>query len=482
MKGKIASIEIGNKKFYIGAVMSFLDAIALSHRSIDFSRYNRLRYMVGEVLKRRIESAYPGGDGLIAVDFILAESYFEVSIRDKGIPSWTTLSRGTEVSTPNDAEQLSNRLLDFMTDDFGMEKLGKDGQRIFIRMNILHKIVFEKPEPYPDIEVLDTNISIKAVETPEEAIEAIRCIYSEYGYSYSYERLYYIDSFMKAIKNKEIMSFLAVNDHGQVAGHFALAFSDTFKSMPEVSTVVTRKEFRGLGLFSKFMDHCIKVGKECGVRALMGQPVAFHPYSQKAFIKSGFTASALLLSYIPSDVESEYNKNNERLDLFASVKILDETAHTVIYPPEEITAFADNVFKRAGYRYEVGESNTLCESTAISVETNLPLKSTKMILNGAGEDLEQILQDSIKGVLRGKIEMVELLISMNDSSCRYAYEIAKQCGFVFAGIIPGSENADYLVMQMLVGSDCRYDQLVVVGDYEEIKNHIMLLNKQREEL
>lgn len=333
--------------------MNFLDGIAMSHRTIDFSRYNRLRYMVGEVLKSRIENAYPKDDGIITVDLVLTESYFEVSIRDKGVPSWTTLSRSTDAMV-KDSELLSNRLLDFMTDDFGMEKLGKEGQRIYIRMNILHKLVFEKPEPYPDIEVLDTNITIKAVETPEDAIEAIRCIYSEYGYSYSYERLYFIDSFMRAIKNKEIMSFLAVNDHGQVAGHFALAFSDTFKNMPEVSTVVTRKEFRGLGLFSKFMDHCIKIGKECGVRALMGQPVAFHPYSQKAFIRAGFTASAVLLAYIPSDVESEYNKNNQRLDLFAGVKILDESAHTVIYPPCEIAEFVDKVFKKAGYSYEVG--------------------------------------------------------------------------------------------------------------------------------
>lgn len=475
--GKIASIEIRNKKFYIGAVMNFLDGIVAKHTALDFSRYNNLRYVMGEVLKRRIERAYPGAEGIITIDFYLTESYFEISIKDKGEPIWMDFSFDGEVLDVRDKTAMRNYLLGFMTDGFGVEKLGKDGQRIFIRMNILHKIVFKEPEPYPETEVLDTNISIKAVETYEDAIEAIRCIYSEYGYSYSYERLYYIDSFMKAIENREIMSFLAVNEHGQTAGHFALAFSDTFKNMPEISTVVTRREFRGLGLFAKFMNHCMDMGKQYGFRALMGQPVAFHPLSQKAFLKSEFTATAVLLSYIGSDIESEYNKNNERLDLFASVKILDKTAHSVIYPPKELRPFVEKIFKKAEYSYEVKEGDAFDESTMISIETNSSLKTTKILLNGTADDFEQILRDAVKDSIRGKNEMIELMISMNVPGCEFAYEIAKKCGFNFSGLIPGSETADYIVMQMLIGTDCRYDQLVTVGEFEELKNDVISLNR-----
>ena len=60
---KIASIEINNKKLYIGAVLNFMDSIVSNHTTHDFSRYNRLRFVLGEILKRRIENAYPGSDG-----------------------------------------------------------------------------------------------------------------------------------------------------------------------------------------------------------------------------------------------------------------------------------------------------------------------------------------------------------------------------------------------------------------------------------
>ncbi len=478
---KIASMEIWNKNFYLGAVLSFLDSIVSNHSNMEYGRYSRLRYVVGEVLENRIEKAYPGGNGTIEVELFLSDVYFEVSIKDKGVPAWTDFSYDNQNVNINNSQELRNYVLDLWTDGIGMEKLGKDGQRIYIRMKILNPIQFKVPELYPDIEVLDTNISIRPVETEADAIEAIRCIYSEYGYSYSYERLYYVDTLLNMIKNKELLSFLAVNDHGQIAGHFALAFSDVCKNMPEISTVVTRKEFRGLGLFGKFMNYCLEYGKQHGIRALMGQPVAFHPMSQKAFLKSGFTTTALLLSYIASDVESEYNKDNRRLDLFASVKIIDENAKSTVYPPEELYSFIDKIYHKLGWEYELICKLEKAESTQISVETNNALKVTKIILRSASDDFEKILKESIKDALRKKSEMIEMMISLNDPSCAYAYEITKQQQFVIAGVLPGGETDDYLMMQMLVGTDNCYDHLVTVGDFEELTKDIIVLNGQGKE-
>ena len=473
---KIASIEIYDKSFYLGAVMNFLDAIAAHHTSQDFSRYNRLRYVAGELLKSRIEKAYPGTTGAIIFEVYLTDAYIEVSVTDKGIPVWTDFAYDKARIDVSDRETMQNFLLDFMVDGFGIEQLGQGGQRIYVRMNILHKIAFQEPESYPDIEVLDTNITIKSVETCEDALEAIRCIYSEYGYSYCYEKLYYIDNFMNAIKDKEIMSFLAVNDHGQTAGHFALAFSDTFRNMPEISTVVIRKEFRGLGLFALFMDHCMELGRKLGFRALMGQPVAFHPFSQKAFLRSEFTATAVLLAYIDSAIESEYNPDKRRLDLFASVRMLDHTARSKLYLPKELRAFTEGIFTKLGCRYELLDEETLSASTAVNIETSSRMKSTKILLMRAAEDLEHILLDAVKNTIKGHHELIELLIAMNDPSCSYAYRVAQKCGFVFSGLLPGSENADYIVMQMLIGSECGYDHLVTVGEFEEIRKEIVRLN------
>ena len=473
-KKKIASIEILNKKHYVFATLSFLDAVISKHSAVDISTYNKLRFVVGEILKNRIENSYPGKEGSIWVDMFLDDTYFEVSIRDKGVPQWNSFEYDIN-NISLDVNDLRNYVLDMWMDEIGMEKLGRDGQRIFIRQKIKNKITFAPPEPYEEITPLDNNITIRPVLTKEDVVEAIRCVYSEYGYSYSYERMYYVDSFMNMINNKEIMSFLAVNDHGQVAGHIAMSFSDMYEGMPEIASAVIRREFRGLGLLTKFIDHCVQVGKENNFRAVMAQPVAFHPMTQKALTKLGFTATSLLLSYLGTDIESEYNKDSKRLDLTACIKVLDENAKSVIYPPKELISFVTKMYDRLGWKYELCDTAGPAEETHLNIEDIAALRIKKIVITEAATDLEKILQGAVKDAIRKQCEMMELVISLSSPSCEYAYEIAKDSQFVLSGIIPGGAKGDYIIMQRLLAVDIEYDHLVLIGEYEELKNDIVEL-------
>ena len=468
---KIATLEIWNNKLYAEATLNFLDVMI---GRLDIPHYQAFRFVVGEILVKRMESAYPDNRGLMYVDIFLKDTFFEVSIRDKGVPGWQDFSYDQE-NIVGSKKDLRNYMLTLLADGVGMEKLGKDGQRIFIRLKTINSIQFKRPQPYKEMEVLDTNISIRPVETQEDIIEAIRCIYSEYGYSYSYEKLYYVDSFKRALENRELMAFLAVNEHGQTAGHFALSFSEQFRNMPEIASTVIRREFRGLGLIDRFIEYCLEVAKKNNFRAVMSQPVAFHPKAQKALLKAGFTASSLLLSYISSGLESEYNENKERLDVCACVKIIDATAYSKIYPPKELTGFLKKIYDRLDWQYEFCDDRRLSDSTQISIENHEQLKVTKMILRETADDLEMILKEAIQNTIKNKNEMMELVISLNSVSAEYGYQIAKKCGFALSGVIPGSANGDYLIMQMLAGEEIKYDKLVLAGEFEELKEDILKL-------
>ena len=471
-KRKLASLEITNDKGFIFPVMSFIDSLVQRHTAIDASRYQQIRFVALEVLKQRIENSYPGSEGEIFVELYIVDDFFEISVRDKGIPGWQDFSFDKSTISEN-KKDLRNYMISIYVDEIGMEKLGNNGQRVFVRKKILNPLNFVEPEPYEETAVLDTNITIRPVVTEADVIEAIRCIYAEYGYSYSYERLYYVNSFMTLIKSKEIMSFLAVNDHGQTAGHFLLAFSDLYKNMPEVSTVVIKKEFRGLGLFAKFMDYCDEVGKQQGFRALMGQPVTYHPMSQKAFLRAGYTATSLLMSYINPEIESEYNKGGERLGLSVSVKVLDKDSLSTIYVPEEIKGFVQKIYERLGMKYDLCQSDEKDDFTEMSAETSTALKMSKFIVRSAGNDIEKEFRQAIMDAIKQKSEMIELVLCLNSKSCSYAYEVAKKCEFSLSGIIPGAENGDYIIMQMLLGDKMDYDKLVLVGEFEELRNDIV---------
>lgn len=470
----LATIKIRNNRIYVPAVLGFLDSLVHQHRKYDLSNYNRLRFVVSEMLTNRIKNAYPNAKGDLFVDISIIDGFLEIAIRDKGVPHWIDLSYN-EGGITSDSEDFKKYILSKYIDSAGIEKLGRNGQKVFVRQKIRNPLKFETPAPFKEAVVLDTNISIKPVETEADAIEAIRCIYSEYGYSYAYEKLYYVDNLMRMIKAGEIMCFLAVNDHGQTAGHFALAFSDLFGNMPELSTVVTLKPFRGLGLFAKFMSYAEEIAKEKGFRAIMGQPVAFHPFSQKAFLRSGYTPTSLLLSYINSDNESEYNKDGERLDLFACVKIIDKNAACTIYPPKEIRGFTAEVYKNLGLKAELADIMPCTSESRIAIEENHILSMMRVVIREAGGDIESLIEDAVKNAIRNKHEMIELLISLRSPSCSEAYLAAKDCRFVLSGLLPGGENDDYIVMQLLIKSIRRYDHLVTEGGFEKLTNDIKAL-------
>ena len=52
-------------------------------------------------------------------------------------------------------------------------------------------------------------------------------------------------------------------------------------------------------------------------------------------------------------------------------------------------------------------------------------------------------------------------------------------GFVLSGFIPGAENGDYIVMQMLMGTRIKYDNLETVGEFEELKNDIATMAERQ---
>lgn len=469
-KRKITGIEIWNKAFYIDAVLSYLDCIVREHQQRDDMRWKKMRFVITEMLSERIEKAYPGQSGKINVDVWLAEEYFEVSIADEGIPVWDDFSYSESLLAEDD-RSFRNYLMDSMVDEVGMEQLGKAGQRVYVRQKLLNTISFTEPEPYPEIEVLDTNISIVPVRTKEQALEAIRCIYDAYGYAYGYERLYFIDSFLSLIDNGRLLSFLAVNDHGQVAGHFALSFSETYRDMPEFSTVVVRKEFRKLGLFSVFTDYCEKVAGELGLRALMAQPVAFHPMSQKGCARAGYKATALLFSYLDPSMSKDYGKG-ERMDLFASVMVVDKNAESRPYMPAALIPFAKKVYDSLGWKYEFLPCEGPAEQSVFSMDDNSAMKIKQIMLSQAGADIESILRRSVNDAIRKKTEMIELLICLDSPGAEFAYEAARSCGFIFSGFMPGGADRDYILMQMLMGSRPRFDRLVSVGIFQELAAEI----------
>ena len=180
----------------------------------------------------------------------------------------------------------------------------------------------------------------------------------------------------------------------------------------------------------------------------------------------------MLLSYINSDNESEYNENGERLDLFACVKIVDQSASCTIYPPKEIWDFTAEIYKNLGLKAELADTGSETYESRITIEENCILNMRRVIIYESGDDIKSLIEDAVKNAIHHKNEMIELLISLRNPSCSNTYNAAKDCRFILSGLLPGGENDDYIVMQLLLRSPRRYDQLVTEGGFEKLTNDI----------
>lgn len=193
-------------------------------------------------------------------------------------------------------------------------------------------------------------------------------------------------------------------------------------------------------------------------------------------MSTGFTATSLLMSYIAADLESEYNQG-ERLDLCAGVRIMDPTAQSTVYPPEELIPFIRKIYDRLGWKYEIREDYSLAEHTKVKIEDSSTLRMTRILLSETGEDFEDFLKKTVRDTIHKKNEMIELMIHLDSPSCVYGYRAAKACDFAVSGVIPGGENGDYLMMQLLLGEEFDYDRLVLFGEFEEIRDDIVKGNR-----
>ncbi len=470
---KIATLEFQNYPKLLQPVLDFVESM-LSELDLDKSKVSKFRMACEEIVAQRMKNAY-ADEGTFFADIFVSKSRIEFSLRDMGEPYWIDNKMDYDPNDPNLAG-LEDFLISNLVDESGMEKLGNNGQRYFIR--IFNKLL-QLPNPKKEEKTIeppkDTNCRVKKIlDNPDDLNAAICCLYHEYGYTYTYEELYYIERFQEVLESGGFHSYLIVNDHNEVAGHFGLAMNDALPNMPEACSLVIEQKFRELKLANRVVEHLIESSTELGSTSLMSQPTAFHTRTQHLCHKNGFTASGCLFQYIQSDVQSEYNKTGERLDLFITIKPLKDIKYTICCP-KKIRDFTGKILDRMNIVTEYKDEEIITGESIAKLNINAISASAKIVVSRIGEDFLDTITSFKKSCLKNKVEMIELLLLM-ENGADTAYDILIENGFIFSGIMPGSDAGVYSVMQYLFGNEFSTKNIVAIDDYKEILEDIININ------
>jgi len=468
-----ASVQFESDECYISPVCDFVRSIMRDYAE------EHLIYAVNMILARtiqtRIENGYPEKKGSISLDISVNSCELSIVLKDKGIP-WNPDFTFDEKEIFNSQKDFNNMLLHTFLDSVEIKRLGKDGQSICMKLNLFDRTQNTFSSPEASVTPLDTNIRIRRIETKEDAIDVIKCLYEAYGYSYIYEKMYYEDSVLELNSSDRTRIFILKNDHNQTAGTFSLKFSTQYLDMAEIGTMVVCKEFRNLHLVKDMMAKGIEDAQRAGCSAVMAQPVTYHTATQKLCSRFEMAPTALLFEYIDSEMRTEYSIEKSRSDACCCVRLFDKAEKRSLYPPKKIRNFTEKLYRNLGANYEIISDEDIEDFTLSSVEANHRMLFTRINVTQTGRNFEQFLSQCINSAILNKHEMIELSLNMFYPGSDYAFEIACRKGFTFSGLIPGSSLGDYIIMQMLPGKDISYDRSALEDDYTEVLDGLKQIN------
>jgi len=459
MNNSIFEITLKNDKRIIPELADFMAKAAVK-LGLSKQKANFLCFTIETVLDYRID----------AIDDINKE--IKVVVTDDGKQfKFTVIDLGAPyVLTKNQQAFLNKKLVD----KYQFEQLGRKGQRFSFSYKY-DAITRALNLPKSDEKLLDEEFDFRrVVNSDEDVLKAVTCLYDTYGYDYYHQHLYSVEGFRKYMNNGRYVPIIAENKHGQAMCYCALDENEWFLGVPEFSNLVTKPLARGKGLASKIFVESEKIAQEMNYEGIHVSAVAYHPYTQKMCNKLGYTPSAIEYSLNPKGTGG-YDEDR-RLDCVIGVKIFNKKRKHDLYIGKECNDMFKMIFDNEHLNYEIHNEtiDTDCEDIityGVDSDTSNCFLKIDECSNNVSQELTTILKkEEVKNC-----DVVTVNLNMNNPSCIKGYKALRQAGFICVGCIPGCLNGDYMLLQAFKVQP-EYEKIVVEDNYRQLVEEVYKLN------
>lgn len=454
---RVVSITMRNNVNLVPMTCDYVESLVKKLGMSEEKRKSILAH-VSNILKKRVETAYyDEGDIILDVSVGMDRIIFEV--KDQGVPYWIDIQEAE--SSP------------YRADRYQLE-IGTDGQCFSMRFYLEpgnEAEVYDSQEAQEE-ELLDNNLHIRRVIADEkDIIEVLRCIHSNYGYGYLNHSVYDMEHMKAILKGEKQWSYLGYNDHEQIVAHMSVAFHDDFPGIAEIGGLVCKPFCRGHNVANRLNEAVVKDVEESGVNGVFGMAVAFHSISQKIALNNGLIPTGVMLHYVVPESAGEYRDGDRRQECCICANLFAHETYR-LSAPEEHHEFIRSRYQKMGCDCEFVDPAELSGQTDFTVAAVNEIQMGKIFVENANQDFEKKMKGMMKDFSRNNIKMVEVFINMNNPSAANVYEMLKEQGFFFSGIMPGSDKGEYMVMQHLMGNPVEWDKIVTTGEFTDVVNYV----------
>lgn len=472
MSLELLRIRVLNKYDMIEAVQSCIKTVAEQYNMPSKEVY-RLNLSVEEAMANVIKYGLTQNDDkYFEIALNVEGTEFTVIICDKGMPGDFILD--------NYEDKLGVTIMQHNLDRLMIKNLGSKGREQHLTKFLSSPIVFEKRFQEERIE-LPEDIKFDIHNTSrEEAIEVARCIYDEFGFSYISEIVYYPERFYSACEEGKIYSIVATAPNGEIAGHLALTMLDDFPGVAEMGIGVVKKKYRKYAIMKHLTDKVLEFAKNANhIRALMAEPVAYHPITQKICESYELSPCGFNFHYVGSELKNSFADFDDRYTVGFAFKLFRREPIHQIYVPKQAYTLVENIYNSLNLGYEIIKPKEIqLDKSWITTKSIPSMKIGRIFLNQAGKDLDEQLKLSILTLKKEKCEVIFLYLNMSDDGIQTAYNSSVEHGFFCNGCFPMSETGDFLCMELIVNSVLDYSKLVTTEKFTKVLDMIKDLDSQ----
>ncbi len=474
--GQLTSVAFQDSFALFPAVLDYAVSAA-SCTGLDQKTLYRLRLALEELLSWRIQTAYPDG-GTITLDVTAEGTAIRLTVSDKGVPNLLTGSRYDTLDA-DDTTGLEEFLVTRMADRFGSKKLGAGGQQFYIAFNLPKPVSPQKREDAAP--PLDTDFIFRDIQTEQDVVDALGCLYDEYGYGYGHEELYYPEKFLARVREGHLRPCLIANAHGEAAAYGALAALDRLDGIWETGSLVVKRRFRGYPLAWMVQAELLRQAERIpDCRMLYSEPVATHTLSQQMVLKAGFIPTGARFNFLPASAVNSTGDENTRFTLFTAVRPSGLYRGDVVYAPEPLCAYIRNIYEKLGCGCDLLPCARPVGKTELSMDAISGFRLAAVTVTKVGNDFREAIEETVLLARKQLLEHIDLTLFLSEPGCSEAYGILTENGFHFGGIVPGSTKGCSAIMCHPLDTKIDREAIQAVGGFSEILSTLWEINKKTE--
>lgn len=365
-----------------------------------------------------------------------------------------------------DLSGIGRLLIRAAADEALWETLGRDGNRLRLVFHRPQAEVAQRAEPgalerFDDEAPLapPQDYHVRTASEESDWFQISRTIYRAYGYTYTNEDMYFPDRVRELNRSRRLVSVLATTLSGEVVGHYALELgglgqvSADVRAIAETGMAVVDPAHRGRGLMER-MRTCIESeARALGLKAVFGQPVTRHPYSQRVNERFGSRPCALSLAFVSDTARFrgiETGGTPQRESCLMYFKSLVPPELRRIAPPAQHSAVLLDTYAECGLPVAIDDAVAPLEAhSRVSAHYIAALELGMIRIETIGADIAAALRTARNELTRqAGARVLYLTMRLTRPGCADACDAAERLGFFYGGLAPYfDEGEDVLRLQ-----------------------------------